>query len=948
MASPSQLKSLAALREAFPELKAEAELNKAYAVAYDKAMVGVPLKERPTLEQWKATTLQTAPTARFQGALPMEHTKSSGQDASTQPVDSQWRAALRSYLAGTAGLPGDLEGLARQGINAAFGLGGVKVDETPAMPTTEFYKDWLPGKQEGSAPLADAASMLGGAGMLKGIRSVESLGKAVGAAKALPDIGLARQAGVIRATGDNNFLKGSVENALAGLKGKVTTARLADYTPAQAAEMLASGRPARNDSLNKFVEGPLTRYVKQQMATPDDPVRALAEQGILHVPSDSLKEGWIPSRDLVPNRGNTLTAKSATARDWENAADYNLVKARPMTHETEPWMTKDTVLHEFDDTGAENLGFTHLTDELRNALNPESGLPRNLLLTPEKMANMGMERAVRHVAAINDWREQAALTARKAAAEGIPVRKEHEGGFRWLSVPDTAKDEKALQFACDVGKQGGWCTQGADAAKRYGSKGNQLHVLVDAKGDPHVQIMTADPGVGVHSRDQYLKAWEQAGFDPVELDSWYRSSKPFPKKALDFLKQEPPKIVEIKGNSNSKPKDEYLPFVQDFVKSGKWSDVGDYANTGLKHGPREFTPAALENLSARGIDATGHMTPEEYEAALGFVPESALSPQQLRKLKGFATGGRVSMIHPAAAIQPLVRVPGFDKPVAMASGGSLADYVNSGTPVPMSERDPRQKNAYDLFKDHVNELNDKAKVFNELQAKASEEFRQTKSLRGPYQDQLTAMLAESYTPGGMGLIRNQLGKWVNTTSREVALDTAAKANAIEKEGVAYLQSLPADLRQALKDHGIRPVNGMLRGDNRAKAEALDQAFYNAPQLPKGTLLYRGENAAGPMADFANVHERFPYYLPTSLDIHTAKGFKKLADDKGTLNMVVPTGDTQYLLPGKFDTELEVLLPRHGVLKSAPMKAPPSVDKVLSYDALYASGGSVALKPKQGA
>jgi hypothetical protein len=169
---------------------------------------------------------------------------------------------------------------------------------------------------------------------------------------------------------------------------------------------------------------------------------------------------------------------------------------------------------------------------------------------------------------------------------------------------------------------------------------------------------SAANGPGTGGSDQLLRKWAaESG------------------KTINELDKIPPKISQIKPFSNSwgsqmvrdftaknpNYRKEIEPMIQDFVKSGKWGDVGDYANTGLRHGPREFTPAALENLSARGIDATGHMTPEEYEAALGFVPESALSPQQLRKLKGFATGGRVSMIHPAAAIQPLVRVPGFDR-----------------------------------------------------------------------------------------------------------------------------------------------------------------------------------------------------------------------------------------------------------------------------------------------
>jgi len=55
-------------------------------------------------------------------------------------------------------------------------------------------------------------------------------------------------------------------------------------------------------------------------------------------------------------------------------------------------------------------------------------------------------------------------------------------------------------------------------------------------------------------------------------------------------------IVQIKGKQNAKPKEDYLPYVQDFVRSGEWSDVGDFKNTDLirksdlidKFGPDEL------------------------------------------------------------------------------------------------------------------------------------------------------------------------------------------------------------------------------------------------------------------------------------------------------------------------------------------------------------------------
>ena len=42
------------------------------------------------------------------------------------------------------------------------------------------------------------------------------------------------------------------------------------------------------------------------------------------------------------------------------------------------------------------------------------------------------------------------------------------------------------------------------------------------------------------------------------------------------------RIIQIKGKQNAAPKEDYLPYVQDFVKSGNWrGEIGDYQNAGL-------------------------------------------------------------------------------------------------------------------------------------------------------------------------------------------------------------------------------------------------------------------------------------------------------------------------------------------------------------------------------
>ena len=548
---------------------------------------------------------------------------------------------------------------------------------------------------------------------------------------------------IIRNTGDNNFLKGSVENALAGLKqgpANAAVASLMRAKPGLSIEEAAKfvGVPLEVTPINKFIEGPLTRYVKNQMATPDDPVRALAEQGVLHfdagiTPTAATRAGALRGRAGFAPLGE---GKSDLARAWEATSDSNIdaYKAKQFQGDAlvdNPWLaTKppETNVYGMDvlnpTATADRLGFTHLTDELRNALNPESGLPRNLLLTPEKLANMGMERAVRHVAAINDWRQaqEVAANAQKANNAATVLHKEYPHtpetpnpkGLRWveLKAPETLPEgyrlegnnmlspegeslgtvrpdytdeamgdvlhryarehslTNALKYEGDMMKHcvGGYCDDVLSGQKRIFS-------LRDAKGEPHVTIHTepsgprADPrfdaGVDFEAQAHTDIRRAQPKLDTDSEDYMYAVQGRAQDLAAEWnAKQQagqPDRIVQIKRKANlvnSEPY-EYRPFVQDFVKSGKWSDVGDLPNVGLRPTKEAFNTNELKKIRDAGHEVPEWASPDEINA-LG----NAVWPNQWGKYGndvGFATGGRVSMIHPAAAIQPLVRVPGFDR-----------------------------------------------------------------------------------------------------------------------------------------------------------------------------------------------------------------------------------------------------------------------------------------------
>jgi hypothetical protein len=87
-------------------------------------------------------------------------------------------------------------------------------------------------------------------------------------------------------------------------------------------------------------------------------------------------------------------------------------------------------------------------------------------------------------------------------------------------------------------------------------------------------------------------------------------------------------IIQIKGKANLAPKEEYLPFVQDFVRSGQWGRVGDIGNTGLRKVGGEFLTKAE--------------TAARIEPALRFLREHpALEPFRSAAEAEYAFQGRI-------------------------------------------------------------------------------------------------------------------------------------------------------------------------------------------------------------------------------------------------------------------------------------------------------------------
>ena len=443
-----------------------------------------------------------------------------------------------------------------------------------------------------------------------------------------------------------------------------------------------------NKALNQWIDRNLTNYVKKQMATPDDPVRKLAEEGVVHIPSEQVGINRYLAPEVRRHYGTEQLGKSEAARAWEDSADVAVSGDRIkdfFNNSREPWMANadpNTMIYSpirvsQVDFG-QGLGFDHIVDVLKQDL--ASGRIR-----PEQLSKVSMEQAVRRTAEFDQEMAKRMREAQIKATEGMPVYREYPEGYRWVELtqpkelPAGMKEtvdkrylrneagelvedprykalEDALKYEGDTMGHcvGGYCPDVAQGRSR-------IYSLRDAKGEPHVTVEVR-PGVYTPFdmpediypiyRQHMAEGVAAHGGRPGAME-WMQHFYP------ERYVAKPEEIVQIKGKQNKAPNEQYLPFVQDFVRSGHWSDVGDLANTGLyRANPEElgmFIPSdpALRNLPGRRTDDfikakeaglfgdRQYLTRDEFEDILRRQIESESGP--LPPAEGMKAGGEVNL-----------------------------------------------------------------------------------------------------------------------------------------------------------------------------------------------------------------------------------------------------------------------------------------------------------------
>jgi hypothetical protein len=402
-------------------------------------------------------------------------------------------------------------------------------------------------------------------------------------------------------------------------------------------------------------------------------LEALNQKFENHIRNFGLKENEVQGlmKTMTPlEKGEMIGDDSFSKANMDYLFQRNAItESEAKMMEDNPWIAKVDPNSSVYSPHIGDLGFDHIVDVLNEDL-------ANGRIRPEQLNKISMEQAVRRTHEFDQEMAKRMAAAQTKVTEGMPVHKEYPEGYKWIELsqpkelPEGWSQEPSGAYVGPKGERttvnpnyetlrqslkyegdtmghcvGGYCPDVAGGRSRIFS-------LRDAKGEPHVTVETQSVqkhpiGYTMNGGEDFPKdfRYENGSITPEQQQQIYQRAKQlfkpestkdisnhrmdvFQQAADEVLGPQPERIVQIKGKQNRAPKEEYLPYVQDFVKGGKFSDVGDLQNAGLYSAkdvhnfmPENFRMSknartlAIGRAKAAG-DMPDYMTKPEYEAML--------------------------------------------------------------------------------------------------------------------------------------------------------------------------------------------------------------------------------------------------------------------------------------------------------------------------------------------
>ena len=349
-----------------------------------------------------------------------------------------------------------------------------------------------------------------------------------------------------------------------------------------------------------------------------------------------------------------------SGRRWEQAAD-DLIRSRPasdyqpaarvfqrMAEEVQPGILRappEEPIYNLQGIGGS--AWLSSTREIRSYLSHVGDYLRDNV-DPAKLQQYDLVRAVRETA-VNDKRVAKEMEKATAASTAqLPVYKAYDDGFKWveLKLPEKLTEEqgKGIKSAGKLRAEA-LDAERADIPDAVFRERMQIaarepgYMAVDTVGNPIKNAYTDELARGATPEEAWLagRMAEEGnimghcvgGYCPtiisgeskifslrdakgqshvtIEVTPTEKLLAPDIAEGMKARGEELPlNIEQIKGKQNRAPEPKYLPYVQDFVKGGKWGEVGDLQNTGLVQTKTSSDLTGLE---------PGFYTKEEISAA---------------------------------------------------------------------------------------------------------------------------------------------------------------------------------------------------------------------------------------------------------------------------------------------------------------------------------------------
>lgn len=366
-------------------------------------------------------------------------------------------------------------------------------------------------------------------------------------------------------------------------------------------------------AINNWIDKKLKPYIRNEFATPEDPVRELADTGVKHVNlPQTYGEYRIAEKRQAENMPATGYANTPAGIEWERLSDKSvnpvtvddvLRNYNPELTHSDPWLNK---LHEKDPNSKVNilssdtfdrLGFDHIVDVLGDQLARGE-------ISAADLAKISMKDAVQRTHRYDEALAEAKRVKSLADQETMTKVKEYKSGDKWVQL------DKPGQFAAESDAMGhsvrgyepqkdspDWVKESGTSGSGYYGLGGwdaikegraSVFSLRNPKGESqatiearkHIDTEYRPERLPKEVSEQFAKESEkeaiEAGYRPgTEPFLNYVTGGEIQKRSKWFREnpQETMEITQIKGPKNGEVDPDHSYHVLDFLNSRPVGEV---------------------------------------------------------------------------------------------------------------------------------------------------------------------------------------------------------------------------------------------------------------------------------------------------------------------------------------------------------------------------------------